>query len=441
MRPLDLLYIPLALVTAPWWATKKRAGWRERLGWQPPAKLAGTRKRVLLHAVSVGEVSALRSLVPLLTPHVDVIVSTTTDTGLARAHDLYGKHDPAHPNCAKVVRFPLDFSWGVEKFLDAINPSTVALVELEVWPNFVRECSERHIPICIINGRLSERSFRGYRKIRRPFGKWLRMLNWVGSQDSTYARRFIDLGCDPSRVLLTGSMKWDSATITTQVDGAEELAREMGIDRSRPLVVAGSTAEDEEALLHASVPAGVQLLCAPRKPERFAEAAGAMPGCGRRSQRVAKAGDRFLLDTIGELRKAYALADVVVMGRSFGTLYGSDPVEPIAVGKATVIGPAYRDFQVMVDALVAGGGLVVTDRGGLAATLARLLGDGDVREGRARQGQRVIVAQQGASERYAELLLHEAGVGGTPQSGKGNDEGVVRRVEGATMPAPTTPQG
>jgi 3-deoxy-D-manno-octulosonic-acid transferase len=425
MRPLDLLYIPLALATAPWWATKKRVGWRERLGWQGPAALSGGRKRVLLHAVSVGEVSALRALVPLLTPHVDVVVSATTDTGLARAHELYGKHEAAHPSFAQVVRFPLDFSWGVEKFLDAIDPAAVALVELEVWPNFVRECHERHVPICIINGRLSERSHAGYKKIRRPFGKWLRMLSWVGVQDRTYAARFIDLGCEASKVLLAGSMKWDSATISAQVPGAEELARDMGIDRARPLVVAGSTAEDEEALLHASVPAGVQLLCAPRKPERFAEAARAMPGCVKRSQGVARAGDRFLLDTIGELRKAYALADVVVMGRSFGTLYGSDPVEPIAVGKATVIGPAHRDFQVMVDALVAGGGLEVTDRAGLAGTLARLLADGAARAMLAERGQRVIVAQQGASERYAELLLHEAGVRG------GGGGGVEQETEPA----------
>jgi 3-deoxy-D-manno-octulosonic-acid transferase len=416
MRPLDLLYIPVALATAPWWATKKRAGWRQRLGLEGPlgpgaGPLGGSRKRVLLHAVSVGEVSALRALVPLLTPHVDVIVSTTTDTGLTRAQELFGKHAPSHASFARVVRFPLDFSWGVERFLDAIDPAVVGLVELEVWPNFVRECSERHLPVCIINGRLSERSSKGYKKIRRFFASRLQMLRWVGAQDETYAGRFIELGCDATKVLLTGSMKWDSATIATQVAGSEELASELGIDRARPLVVAGSTAEDEEALLHASLPAGVQLLCAPRKPERFDEAARALPGCVRRSQRVAKAGDRFLLDTIGELRKAYALADVVVMGRSFGSLYGSDPVEPIALGKATLIGPAHRDFQTMVDALVSGGGLVVTDRGRLSADLARLLASERERRGLAEAGQRVIVSQQGASARYAELLLHEARVG------------------------------
>jgi 3-deoxy-D-manno-octulosonic-acid transferase len=413
MRPLDLLYIPLALLSAPLWATKKRAGWKQRLGFVGPLHdekgkpivLSGPRKRVLLHAVSVGEVSALRSLVPLLTPHVDVVISVTTDTGLARAHDLFGKHDETNPSFARVVRFPLDFSWGVEKFLDAVDPHAIALVELEVWPNFVRECAERHLPICIINGRLSERSFKGYSRIRSFFGRLLRMLSFVGAQDATYAQRFIDLGCDPTNVLLTGSMKWDSATMSDDVPGAEDLARELGIDRSRPLVVAGSTAEDEEAFLHASMPQGVQLLCAPRKPERFDEAARALPNCARRSQRQAKQGDRFLLDTIGELRKAYALADVVVMGRSFGNLYGSDPVEPIALGKATLIGPSHKDFQVMVDALVAGGGIEVIRRSEFPARLAQILQNPADRAKLATAGRAVIMQQQGASERYARLLL------------------------------------
>jgi 3-deoxy-D-manno-octulosonic-acid transferase len=127
---------------------------------------APDRPRILLHAVSVGEVSALRGVVPLLVPHADVVISVTTDTGIARARELFGA------TCA-IVRYPLDFSWAVRRFLDRVKPDAVALVELEVWPNFVDACASRGISVCIINGRLSERSFKGYRRIRGFLAKRL----------------------------------------------------------------------------------------------------------------------------------------------------------------------------------------------------------------------------------------------------------------------------
>jgi 3-deoxy-D-manno-octulosonic-acid transferase len=487
MTLLDALYIPLAVVTAPLWAFKKRAGWREKFGSvaglpEKPATGSVARKpRILVHAVSVGEVSALRGLVPLLLPHAEVVISVTTDTGTARAKDLFAK------DCA-IVRYPLDFSWSVRRFLDAIKPDAVALVELEVWPQFVRACAARQVPTCIINGRLSERSFKGYRRVRGFFGGVLRNLAFAAVQDRAYGERFEVLGLPADKVLLTGTMKWDAvrvpeveppvtasvresvaALVSTmktrmqregaggdavamapvvvspardrrvplprvEVAGSEDLARELGIDRSKPLVVAGSTAEDEEALLVASVPAGVQLLCAPRKPEHFEDAARAMgPGVIRRTQRPAGVGGgaagasagggsgMFLLDTIGELRKAYALADVVVMGRSFGTQHGSDPIEPIALGKPTLIGPRFGDFQAIVEALTAPGansaasaaiphipsatGLRVVSRAQLAGVLAELIGDAALREAMVRAGWACVRAHQGASARHAELLL------------------------------------
>src|SRR5262249_24418514 len=144
MNALDLLYIPLALFTAPAWAIKKRHGWGERFGKTPPLPPVreGAVGRVLLHAVSVGEVNALRNLVPLLAAEADLVISTTTDTGLARAKELFS-------DTATVVRYPLDFSLAVRRFLDAVRPDAVALVELEVWPNFVRACKARAIPVCI----------------------------------------------------------------------------------------------------------------------------------------------------------------------------------------------------------------------------------------------------------------------------------------------------
>lgn len=420
MNALDLLYVPVAIATSPMWAFKKRDGWSERFGRTPrlPPRRAGAAGRLLLHAVSVGEVSALRHLVPLLTPTLDVVVSATTDTGLKRARELFA------PAC-HVVRYPLDFSDAVDRFLDAVRPDAVALVELELWPNFLRACRERRVPACVINGRLSPRSFRGYRRIRRFVAPMFRTLEFAAVQDADYAARFEFLGVPRDRVRIAGSMKWDAAKIEDSVAGAEELAREMGIDRQVPLVVAGSTGPGEEALLHRAVPADVQLLCAPRKPERFDEAAAAMPGCVRRSnpQLVHSPGakpTRFVLDTIGELRAAYSLADVVVIGRSFFNLFGSDPIDPISLGKPTVIGPSVADFAQIVAAFEDGGGIVRSSAEELPGTILGLLADAEVRSRLGERGRLVIRAQAGGSGRCAAMLqelIAKSGIVSAPVSG------------------------
>ena len=407
MSFLDLFYIPLALVTAPMWAMKRRGGWGGRFG---KGDVLGkkTKPRVMVHAVSVGEVSALRALVPVLLREAEVVITTTTDTGMARAKELFGA-------TCRVERYPLDFSWSVKRFLDRVAPDVVVLVELEVWPQFVDACHARGVPICIINGRLSARSFKGYSRIAGFFGTRLQKLAFAAVQDGEYATRFEALGLASDKCLISGTMKWDGAGLVDDVPGASELAQQMGIDRSKPLVVAGSTAEDEEAMLVRALPKGVQLLCAPRKPEHFEEAARAMGGCVRRSaMQVADpdlrrasgpASGLFLLDTIGELRKAYALADVVVVGRSFGTLYGSDPIEPVALGKATIIGPSTSDFAQNVRDLVAGGGLIQTSREQLSGLLVELLADATRRKRLGEAGRAVIRERQGASERHAEMIL------------------------------------
>jgi 3-deoxy-D-manno-octulosonic-acid transferase len=412
MNLTDLAYLPVAAAYLPSLLRKKRGGWAERFGRVSPAGDVPPGKigRVLLHAVSVGEASALRDLVPMLAREAEVVVSVTTDTGLERARALY-------KDVATVVRYPLDLSRSVARFLDSVRPDAVGLVELEVWPNFVAACSRRGIPVGVINGRLSARSFRGYRKIRRLLAPTFGRLAFAAAQDHDYALRFQHMGVAPRAVFITGSMKWDAARPDADPArahaAAEELASNLGIDRARPLVVAGSTAEGEEALLHASVPAGAQLLCAPRKPERFDEAAAALPGCVRRSARkgagplspAGGGGGRFLLDTLGELRAAYALADVVVIGRTFAPLGGSDPIEPAALGKPVVVGPSVENFATIVDTLARGGGVVRATRDTLPGLLRDLLADGARRAAMAKAGPEVVRAEQGATARHADLLL------------------------------------
>ena len=439
----DVAYCVAAIFTSPlwlWWlfgTGQQRTDWRARFGFGaqlPPVRSKPSvhtsadntpqsshtnvqRGRILVHAVSMGEVNAARYLVERLSKHCEVVLSATTDTGFARALAVA-------PAGVSVVRYPLDMNMAVERFLNRVQPDLVALVELEAWPNFIRACGERGIPIAVVNGRISDRGFRRYKLARWFLKPLFKRFRFVSAQTQIYADRFVHMGVPTERVHVGGTMKWDAANIAPIVAAAQQrafedaqqvandLARELGIDRTRPLVVAGSTAEGEEALLHACVPEGVQLLCAPRKPARFDAAAIDLPDCVRRTHRPIGSGegqrgsDRFLLDTMGELKKAYALATVVVVGRSFGDLHGSDMMEPVALGKATIIGPRYGDFADTAEKLIEAGGLVCVTREALPRVLQELIADAATRERMIDAALGVIRREQGATMRN-EMLLRE----------------------------------
>jgi len=411
----DVLYAAGAVISSPVWGWrlwrtgKWRSDWAGRFGHaELPAAGPGV-KTVLIHAVSVGEVNAIRQLVQRLDEQcgepLRIVISTTTNTGTERARALF---EPKHT----VVRYPLDFTRAVGRFLDAVKPDAVALVELEVWPTFVEQCERRRIPVAVVNGRLSARSFSRYKWVRPLVRSAFGRLRRAAVQDDDYAERFIAMGTPAERVEVTGTMKWDTAVIADEVDGADELAALLGIDRSRPLIVCGSSGPGEEKLFVETLgDLNAQLLIAPRKPERFDEASMAMGEHVRRSRcdegttREPGRFDRFLLDTIGELRKAYALADVAVIGRSFCPLYGSDMTEPIALGKATVIGPNVDDFRDMMAKLLAGDGIAqVADAAALKSAVQRLL-DADTARDLAERGRSVIRQQQGATDKHARLIL------------------------------------
>jgi len=439
-RRYDLLYAIGALVSSPVLAFgllrtgKWRTDWRGRFG-RAPRLPPDTRPTLLLHGVSVGEINATRALVTRLDQSdglpVRVVISATTNTGFDRAKELYGSNH-------SVVRFPFDFSWMVGRFLDRLHPSVVALMELEVWPNLAQECGRRGIPLVVINGRLSDSSFGTYRWARRWVRPMFRELAAVAAQTEEYARRFRELGTPPEKVTVTDTMKWDTVKLVDEVEGAAELANALGIDPARPLVVAGSTGPGEEELLIRTKGDGVQLLLVPRKPERFEEVARLAPEMVRRSERPDGSSppggeaprDLFLLDTMGELTKAYALADVAVVGRSFVPLGGSDPIEPIALGKPTLIGPRHDNFREVVAALEETGGLTITDDPMPAAQ--KLLEDPVGAKAMAEAGRSVVRRRQGATDRHAALLRgFLAGEGARPGPGGGSPGSVDAAEEAA----------
>ncbi|MEM1167149.1 MAG: glycosyltransferase N-terminal domain-containing protein [Planctomycetota bacterium] len=402
----DLIYLLVAAVTYPAWSQKARGGWAERFGRIDPLPPPPPgRPRLLLHAVSVGELNAIRPLVAELATDVDLVISTTTDTGIERARTLFG--DAHH-----VVRYPLDATFAVRRFLDAVHPHAVALAELELWPNFVRAARARSIPVCIVNGRLSGRSFPRYRRFRIAIGSLFRSLRFAAAQDETYAVRFTAMGTP--RVEVAGSMKWDAARSRDDLPLSEtdELATALAIDRTRPVIVAGSTTPDEHDLLAAAVPPDVQLIVAPRQPAWFDHAAETFgPDAIRRSQphtphahHAERAPTRFILDTLGELETAYALADLAIVGRSFGDLFGSDPIQPAAMGVPVLIGPAHANFDQPVRALRDAGGLRVVAPDELASAAHDLIANEHTQHDMSSACLRCVAAHRGAAARQAALI-------------------------------------
>ena len=270
-------------------------------------------------------------------------------------------------------------------------------------------CSKQNVPVVVINGRLSERSYKRYKFAKPLLLSTFRRLVAIGMQNELYAARVRSLGA--MNVTVLGTMKWDNAIISDTIDGVDSLAEDLHIDRTKPLVVAGSTAPDEHLLLKDSIPEGVQLLCAPRRPEWFDDAEKTLSPCNRRKSNHREQTNYFLLDTIGELDKAYALADIVVIGRSFAPLHGSDPTSSVALGKPTIIGPNVSDFEEMVEMLVSADAIIQCKADELKRVIQRLLEDQELRSRMRDDGRAVIRTNQGATIRYGEFI-----VGHTPHA-------------------------
>ncbi len=414
-----LLYLPVAAYNA-LLLGKNRHGWRERFGGL--RRFDKDRQRIWIHAVSLGEINCTPLLVKKLRdqlPDVDIVISTTTDTGFARAVQLFGPR--------AVFRFPLDFSLAILRALDRINPSLIVLVELEVWYNLIHQANRRGIPIAIVNGRLTQRSARRLAWIGAIGRSMFARLTWVGAQDQAIASRFCALGTPSACVEMTSSLKWDTATVGDHVEGADALASAMAINRTKPLWVCGSTGPAEEAIVleaykiilarcpesrHAPM-----LAIVPRKPERFDEVAKLIRSVGyaciRRSDRadgceVPSLEDSpivILGDTMGELRKFYALANVVFVGRSLVPMGGSDPMEVAAMGKPMIVGPHMDNFALPVAALrQAQAILSVPNANELAEAVIKILTHEDQAQALSNNARRVVKENQGATDLTVQKL-------------------------------------
>ena len=408
-----LVYSPVALWRLMFAPKGQRVSMRERMG-RVPRRRDTSRPLVWIHGVSVGEVKAASNFVAelrKLRPDVDLVISTTTPNGRLVAKQEY----PDLP----VVTYPLDLGYFPGRALGRLQPRCVLLMELEIWPNFLQSARKRQIPVAVINGRISARTFKGYR-LARGLLPQLDMISRYCVQDQAYRQRLLELGVDPSRIFVTGNMKYDSVVMGQHTVEAQRL-RPWLRARDERVLVAGSTHDDEEKAVLSAVKqcerggsCPVRLVLVPRHPERAAavcdvvtqsgftavlwsEAARELPALGSE--------DVVVVDTIGQLQRFYAACDVAFVGGSLIPHGGQNMLEPAAQGRAVIFGPHTDNFRRDVELLLEAEAVVqVPDPARFAEELKRLLEDPELCASYGARALRVIEQNQGATTRTLELV-------------------------------------
>lgn len=435
---LDLIYLLALTLLIPWlvWRAVRtgryREGFAEKLFGRVPRRI-GDRPCVWFHAVSVGEVRLLRPVLDELArrrPDWEVFLSTTTAAGLAVARGTYPDLVTFHA--------PLDFSWATRRAVARVRPTVFALVELELWPNWIRAAKRGGARVAVVNGRLSARSHRGYRRLRPLLRPTMRRLDAVAAQTPEYAQRFVDLGVPADRVHVTGSMKYDGLELDRRNDATLAMRARLGVKPTDLVLVAGSTMEGEELAALETYLAlkpehpNLKLIVVPRHPHRFDEVAALLESRGETPTRrsalpdpgdpaAAPAGSAtapapapgrvILLDTLGELSAVWGLADVAFVGGSlFPGRGGQNMIEPAAFGACVLFGPHTENFRATVSALLErDAARVVHSPAELTQAVREALEDPETAAERGEAARAFVLTQQGATQRTLSVLDELAG--------------------------------
>ncbi len=402
---------------------KFRRGWREkltgRLSRRHPEKPC-----LWFHAVSVGEVLQLQKVLEETEnrfPSAELFISVTTETGYDVAQSKYPRYT--------VSFFPLDFTWAVGRALRSIRPDLVVLVELELWPNFILATHQRKIPLALINGRMGEKSFRGYSRLKPLMRRLLSRFSVMAVQSETYAERLRSLGAPADRVSVTGNIKFDRVETNRDNPKTNELRTAFNLARSDLVFIAGSTQAPEEAYaldawmgLQLEFPR-LRLILVPRHKERFDEVAALIQqrGCRliQRSNQtapsiVSESGEGNdqgeeravgLLDTLGELAGCWGLADFAFVGGSMTNRGGQNMIEPAGYGAAVLFGPNTWNFKEITEALLSrNAARVVNGSDELRETLRDLLLDPQESLRLGKSACEFVATQQGATRRTVDMI-------------------------------------
>ncbi|HNQ90982.1 MAG TPA: 3-deoxy-D-manno-octulosonic acid transferase [Verrucomicrobiota bacterium] len=407
------------------WKMRRRGNWRagfaQRFGrYESAVKHSVTNRHVLwIHAVSVGEVGLCAQLIRVLeprVPNIKIVVSTTTSTGMGELH----RRLPGH---IEKIYYPIDFRGCVSKALAAVHPDVVVLVEAEIWPNFLWKLRDRRTPVFLVNARLSDRSFRGYRWFGFLFRPLFRQFRGVGAQSEADAARLRQLGFRPEAIHVMGSLKFDAAPVDErQLLDVQALLRQIGVPADAPVLLGGSTHDGEEAVLadvylrlRARHP-NLFLILVPRHFERGKEVGRVLSARGisfvyRREITAATrlepgAVQCLIVNTTGELKFFYQHATAIFVGKSLVGVGGQNPIEPGALGKPMVFGPNMQNFREIAATFVReGGALQVEDAAGLEAALEGLFSDPARCEELGRKARQVVRANTGAIGRTVDMIV------------------------------------
>ena len=382
----------------------------QRLGYLPvPFNLDGD-ESIWVHAVSVGEVLSARPLISELRasyPKLRLFLSTTTLTGQQLARRSV-------PDVDAVFYFPFDWTITARRTLNVVRPRLFVMTETEIWPNLLRECKRRGVKTLMVNGRISYRSFPRYRLVRPFMKRVLAHIDRFCVQGEETSRRLIELGADPARIIVTGSLKFDSLESSPiHGRGRERVLRFFRVPPGRPVIIAGSTLKgEEEPVIRAfnrvrASGVNALLIIAARHPERFDEVERLCRHEGltvvRRSELPIDAeprADAVVLDTIGELAQLYQIATVVFVGGSLVPAGGHNILEPALYGKPVVFGPHMQNFgEISETFLTNGAAIQVRTAGELEETMLSLISD-PVRRARVGAAARALVeSNRGARDR------------------------------------------
>ncbi|HVO82334.1 MAG TPA: 3-deoxy-D-manno-octulosonic acid transferase [Terriglobales bacterium] len=424
------------LVSLPYWLLqmtrhgKYRAGLRERLG-KVPARLAQTptQETIWVHAVSVGEVLAVSGLVGEIRRHFPqyrVVVSTTTDTGQQLARKRFGEEN--------VFYFPLDFAFAIRPYLEALRPQLVVIAETEFWPNFLRLAHRSGARLAVVNARISDRSWPGYRRMRRLLTPVLGQVDLFLAQTNSDGQRLTEIGAPEERVQVSGNLKFDVAPPAPPpvVAGLRNGFEQAG---AGPVIVCGSTVDDEEPLLLrafenvlASHPRAVMIL-APRHPERFTAVAQLLEHLGVQFWRRSLwsggpiSGGVLLLDTMGELASLYALADIAFVGGSLVPRGGHNILEPAQYGVPILVGNHTENFRDIVRLFEDHQAVRVVDPADLPLVFMELISNPAQRKALGQRAAQTLREQMGATDRTLaalERLLDHTGSTAVSSMGHGN---------------------
>ena len=392
---------------------KSRRGIRERLGRYSLEQLAQFRakKLIWIHAVSVGETRAAMPLIKQIHakyPDYQVLVSNVTETGHATALE--------NSEIDLCIFFPFDFSWAVHRAITAVNPELIIIVETEIWPNFTKKAEELDVPLILVNGRISDRSFPRYKFFRFLLRPILERFSSFCMQSQTDAERIITLGAPCERVENTGNLKFDHELIMLTAEQVKELKSNYRIPGDVAVLVAGSTHEKEEKqLIEAYQQIAPQLdrelvlVLIPRHPERRKDVQGLLKDADisyrlrsslDEDDSLLVAGEVLLVDTLGEVLDLYGIADLVFVGGSLVPVGGHNLLEAALLGKPVLFGPHIHNFKEISKKLIrSGAGVKVVDQQELVRKSVVMLNDPLRCRAMGQAGSSLIAENAGTTER------------------------------------------